>query len=166
MFTAMASGIVVAGHGVASGRSSDPRFPGGTIALQVPVFLDRGVDLTDLLGASPFLGTINVDMSPAAPSVIAPEIAVPAVTWSTRVPPENFWLFRAGIAHAAHLYPALIYMPDPATKPDHVQPATVIEIIAPWVPALVVGDTLGVATDQSRLRFDAAIRSRAGRPPS
>ena len=32
------SGKIVKGHGVASGRARDPRFPEGTLALQWPIF--------------------------------------------------------------------------------------------------------------------------------
>ena len=38
-------GVVVRGHGVASGRAGDPRFPHGTVAMQIPFFRERGLDL-------------------------------------------------------------------------------------------------------------------------
>ena len=36
------SGQIVEGHGVASGRAGDPRFPEGTLALQWPIFEKNG----------------------------------------------------------------------------------------------------------------------------
>ena len=41
-----AKGVVVAGHGVASGRASDSPFAAGTIELQAPHFRARGLDRT------------------------------------------------------------------------------------------------------------------------
>ena len=38
-------GVLVGGHRVASGPNQDPRFPGGTLAMQLPHFLRHGVDL-------------------------------------------------------------------------------------------------------------------------
>ncbi len=53
-----AAGVVVSGHGAASGRGSR-RYPDGTLALQIPIFAELGLDLSDA-----FPGTINVDTSP------------------------------------------------------------------------------------------------------
>ena len=148
-----ARGIVVAGHGVASGRRPDPRFPSGSIALQAPLFRARGVDLAELLGAEPMMGTINLDVSPLAPTVIQPEIVLPGIVWSSHMPPENFWLFRARLTHADRTYRAVIYMPDPATKPAHFQPARVVEIVAAPVPGLDRGDAVDLAADAAFVRF-------------
>ena len=155
-YKARVSGIVVAGHGVASGQCGDPRFPAGTVAMQAPVFRTRGVDLDALLGAEAFLGTINVDVSPAKPLRIGAEIELTAVAWSPEMPPENFSLLHATIKHAGTLYPALIYMPDPATKPEHFQPASVIELIAPRVPELAGGDVVEVIANLSHIMFEHA----------
>jgi hypothetical protein len=38
-------GTIQKGHGVASGKSGDPRFPEGTIAMQTPFFSDLGLKL-------------------------------------------------------------------------------------------------------------------------
>ena len=50
-----AVGLICQGHGVASGKKPDLRFPDGTIALQYPLFADRGLDLN-----SYFKGTVNI----------------------------------------------------------------------------------------------------------
>jgi hypothetical protein len=148
-----ACGVVVSGHGVASGAAADPRFPRGTIAMQAPLFRARGVDLAALIGAEPVMGTINVDLTPAAPCVLAPEIELRAVKWSPAVPPENFWLFRAEIDYAHRTHKALIYMPDPTTKPEHHQPSGVVEIIAPRLEELRVEKTVVITADATFIRF-------------
>ena len=153
MSDASVSGIVVAGHGVASGRCPDPRFPSGSIALQAPLFRERGVDLAVIVGGDPVLGTINIDLSPLTPAVAEPEILVPGVTWSNHMPTENFWLFRARLRHAGEMYRAVIYMPDPATKPAHFQPARVVEVIAARVSGLNAGDYVDLAADPAFIRF-------------
>ena len=55
---AAAPGIVVRGHGAASGRGSD-RYPEGTLAAQIPIFAGLGLDLSDM-----YRGTLNVDVAP------------------------------------------------------------------------------------------------------
>lgn len=158
-----ACGIVVAGHGVASGRAGDPRFPGGTIELQIPVFRARGVDFARLLRAEPFVGTINIDISSLTPEVLRPEIALADVTWSPQAPPENFWFFRIMLSHCDQRYDALIYMPDPATKPEHFQPANVIEIIAPPIMGIEVGTRVTIGVEPGFIRFVPRKRGTAHR---
>jgi hypothetical protein len=50
---------VKAGHGVASGQSSDRRFPEGTITMQKALFEERGLNLDGY-----YLGTINLGIAP------------------------------------------------------------------------------------------------------
>jgi hypothetical protein len=148
-----ACGVVVFGHGVASGAAADPRFPRGTIAMQAPLFRARGVDLAALIGAEPVMGTVNVDLTPAAPRVLVPEIELRAVRWSPTMPAENFWLFRTAIEHVQRTHSALIYMPDPATKPEHHQPSGVVEIIAPRLEGLRLGQMVVITADANFIRF-------------
>ena len=148
-----ANGVVISGYGVASGRSGDLRFPGGTIGMQEPIFRARGVSLATLLGAEPLLGTINVDVQPRKPDVIVPEIKLLDVNWSSMTPAENFWLFRATFAHAGLNYPAVIYMPDPSTKPEHFQSDGVIEIITRPIASLEPGAKVAILTCGSYIKF-------------
>ena len=53
------SGKIVKGHGVASGRARDPRFPEGTLALQWPIFEINGLNLDGYYRA-----TINISVFP------------------------------------------------------------------------------------------------------
>ncbi len=66
---AIVKGTVVKGHRVASEESRDPRYPHGTIAMQVPKFMQLGLDLLGF-----HKGTVNVSVSPLQFKVIKPVI--------------------------------------------------------------------------------------------
>jgi len=122
------AGVVVAGHGVASGASGDPRFPSGTIACQVAPFLALGVDLRPFHPA-----TLNV--ATARPiSLTQPDHRLRGVRWHDQRPPEDFTLLHARLRTAAgDEADVMLYVPDPATKPEHHQPPQVVEVLAPWL---------------------------------
>ncbi len=131
-------GVVVAGHGVASGRSGDPRFPGGTLAAQIPLFRDRSLDL------SPFYpGTINVTIRPRGFTPRKAFRTLRDVDWCEGVPPEDFSFFRCriSIAHGTEekWEDGLVYYPHPETKPDHFQDPSVLEILAPRLRGICPG---------------------------
>jgi hypothetical protein len=130
-------GIVVAGHGVASGRSGDRRFPGGTIAMQVPYFRERGIDLS---GYWP--GTLNVDLAPIAPSPVRP-IFDGRIAWHPGFD-ERFVLMPIELEFKGARYAGLWYYPHPETKTEHFQRPTVVELLLPWIEGLGVGDTVRV----------------------
>ena len=69
--THQATGVVVAGHGVASGRAADSPFAAGTIELQAPHFAALGLDL------SPFvMATVNLDLAPLLPGITAETLLI------------------------------------------------------------------------------------------
>lgn len=143
------SGVVVAGHGVASGRSGDPRFPGGTIALQRPHFAARGLDLS---GFHP--GTVNVSIAPLRWEVVRADHTFRDVRWTDTQPAEDFSFVAIGLQDpTGRRHDALVYHPHPDTKPDHVQPDDVVEVLAPKIPDLAVGDPVRLYVDPSRLRI-------------
>lgn len=121
-------GRVVTGHGVASGRAGDPRFPDGTLALQWPHF----AALDDLPLDRLHRATINVDTTPRRVEVVAPWWTVRGVRWHDEVPAEDFSFVpcRAAIG-AGPAADGLLYLPHPDTKPDHHQPANVVELLLP-----------------------------------
>lgn len=141
------AGVVVAGHGVASGRSGDPRFPGGTIALQRPHFAARGLDLSGFHPA-----TVNVSMAPARWELVRADHTFRDVRWSPTQPPEDFSFVAVVLVDAdGQFHDALVYRPHPDTKPEHVQPADVVEVLASRIPDLAVGDQVALLVDPSRL---------------
>lgn len=134
-------GVVVRGHGVASGRSGDPRFPGGTIAMQRPVFLRLGLDLRGF-----FPGTVNVDVTPWSFRPGPDALRLERVAWHPDAPPETFSFARAALVRRGRRHRALVYWPHPETKPEHFQPPGVVEILAVRVPGLEPGDAVQIET--------------------
>lgn len=117
-------GKVVPGHGVASGKGNDPRYPQGTLALQKPFFKERGLDLEQF-----YRGTINVDISPAIFVIKKGRYFFESINWSPHIPAENFYFFDVVVQKNNRRYKGLIYMPDPATKTDHMQNPSVLEVL-------------------------------------
>ena len=143
------SARVVRGHQVASGRNGDPRFPGGTLRMQAPHFLARGLDLT------PFhLGTLNVSIAPARYRVLRPRLTFRTVQWHPTEPPEDFSFFDCRLLRAAAPVQGLIYYPHPDTKPAHFQSADVLELLLPSTDGLDVGADLRLSVDPDQMRFE------------
>lgn len=128
-------GVVVAGHGAASGASGS--YPGGTLALQIPHFLARGLDLRGY-----HLGTINVDISPLRFVPRRPAITVRDVAWTDRIPPEDFSFFPCELEHAGVRHDGLVYYPHPETKVEHFQNESIVEVLSDHLAGLAVGDTV------------------------
>ena len=140
----------VCGHGVASGKNPDSRFPHGTLALQIPFFEKLGLDLSIY-----HQGTINLDLGKRSIELISPLYSFASVKWSEYLPAENFSFF------AAHLLPqgqksgidALLYWPHPSTKPEFHQPSGVYEFIAPWVESLRLGQIVFLQSINNSFRI-------------
>ena len=135
-----AEGMVVRGYRVASGLAADARFPEGTIAPQLPMFLQRVPGFEAYLGGAAFPGTVNVRIPGARIAILAPEIMLEGVRWTDSFPPERFFLSRAELVREGVVTPAFLYIPDPATKPDHHQSRDIVELLAPRIGGLAYGD--------------------------
>ena len=127
-------GKVIAGYGVASGKGKDPRYPNGTLMLQLPYFKEKGLDLS-----SYFRGTINIDISPYTFIIKKPTYYITDIDWSKHIPPENFYFFEVTLLFKEKKYNGLIYMPDPKTKTDHNQINTMLEVIMPHIEGIENG---------------------------
>lgn len=138
------TGTVVAGHGVASGRAGP--FPGGSIRAQRPHFAAAGVDLDGY-----YPGTINLSIAPARLALIRPTHTVRDVAWWPDVPPETFSFAPCIVAGPGGPVAGLLYRPHPETKPDHFQPPTIVEILAPWIPGIAPGAHLTLEVDAERV---------------
>lgn len=148
--TRWAKGVVVAGHGVASGRAHDSPFPAGTIALQAPHFAARGLDLTPFV-----MATVNVDLAPLRLAPRAPRWTFAHVAWTEVHGPETFSFVECLARRGEEGYEGLVYLPHPETKPMHHQPSTVVELLLPPLPGLGTGETLAVAVPDDQAYIGA-----------
>lgn len=125
------------GHMVASGKSTkDSRFPEGTIKMQLPFFKECGLDFDEYFGGDFVCGTLNLSIDPQTVKIEKPEFFFREIKWTALFPAENFFMSKAEIVFNEKTYRALLYIPDPSTKPDHFQAPSIIEVIAQRIPDL------------------------------
>lgn len=103
-------GEIQSGHGAASGKAKDERYPEGNLKQQFKYFLERGLDLSHY-----FMGTINLDISPYSYEIKKPKYFIKDIDWSDYIPPENFYFFDVSLYFQDKIYEGLVYMPDPST---------------------------------------------------
>jgi hypothetical protein len=127
----------IAGYGVASGRAADSPYPAGTIALQAPLFLAQGMDLSPY-----FPATLNVDLAPHTPPPPLP-VFDGRLRWFGELE-ERFLLTPIALRHAGIVHEGLWYYPHPETKPAHFQRPTVVELLLPWIEGLAADARLDV----------------------
>ena len=146
--TMKVNAVICKGHGVASGKAKDPRYPNGTIKAQYEHFLEKGLDLGQY-----FLGTINLDIAPHFFKVKKPKYFLENVNWSKYIPPENFYFFDVSLHLKNVTYKGLIYMPDPLTKAEHFQNPTILELLLPKIDGLTYGDVVMVDVDDEQIEL-------------
>ena len=132
-------GEIKSGHGVASGKGNDDRYPEGTLKEQSKHFLERGLDLSNY-----FMGTINLDIAPCSYEIKMPKYFFEQIDWSEFIPPENFYFFDVSLYYNDKTYEGLVYMPDPKTKEDHYQKPTILELILPKIVGLEYGISVDI----------------------
>jgi hypothetical protein len=157
------------GYRVASGQAlagADQRFneDGGTIHLQIPEFKKRGLDFDEyfegLPGKAYVVGTLGCDISPYVMHILRPEYHFVDVRWTEKfdhdIPgfKENFFLSPAAVEFAGSGFKALLYIPDPATKPDHFHPPSTIEVIAQKIPNVTYGDRVILSFNPAAIRLE------------
>ncbi len=133
------AGRVVPGHGVASGKADDPRFPDGTLSMQQPFFLERGLDVSRFHG-----GTLNVSIKPRRYRIKKSAFTFRKVKWSPDLPEEDFSFFNCRLAKDRDEEPAegMIYFPHPETKPEFFQDSSTLEVLAPFLPGINTGQEI------------------------
>ena len=143
------AGVVVTGYGVASGRSygADEQ---GTIARQIPHFQKLGLDLTAYHPA-----TINVSIAPRELTIHSPEFIFRQVAWTEDHGPEDFSFSRCKLEVAATQYTAWLYYPHPETKPGHLHPPTLAEIISPFIGGIAPGSRIQLLLDPTEVRVSS-----------
>lgn len=168
--------VIVRGHGVASCANPHSPYPAGTIAMQLPHFAARGLALTGIHPA-----TVNVDIAPHRYAIRRPAHTVHDVRWTDLHGPETFSFLRCrlttvaangrvtangtadsggssassdscgslGVVHAD----GWVYYPHPETKPMHEQPASVLEILMPYLAGLAYGDAVVLNLDPDEIEL-------------
>jgi hypothetical protein len=132
-------GLVVRGHGVASGQGGSP-YPQGTISMQAPFFRQRGLDLAPFVPA-----TINVSIAPATFRIVSPAHLLVQVAWTDLHQPEDFSFVRCRLSVGGATHSGLVYYPHPETKERHHQDAAVLELLMPPIAGLAYGDPVTLA---------------------
>jgi hypothetical protein len=149
------SACIARGHQVASGTNGNPKFPGGTLQMQAPFFRSLGLDLSVY-----HLGTLNVNISPSRYRVVAPRLTLPQVKWHPLDPAEDFSFFDVRlIGLDSTIVNGLIYYPHPETKPTHLQPPDMLELLLPFVPNLAYGSKIQLEVPMSQMVIDAGPSS-------
>ena len=149
-FHTSAKAVVTQGHGIASGKTPDSRFPKGTLAMQASFFKDLGMNLSEF-----FRGTLNLSVHPYSYRLGTPLYSYPQVKWTPCLPPENFSFYPCGIRliEEEDYTEALVYWPHPSTKPEFHQDPHVLEILAPRIPSVRYGKEMEIRGHSSSLSF-------------
>ena len=145
----MTPATIVQGHRVASGLNGNPRFPGGTIRMQLPFFAALGLDL----GAF-YPGTLNVSIAPLSYRVVTPRHTFLELKWHPEDPAEDF-SFIDVVVHRDGKKPVSgwIYFPHPETKPTHFQKSDVLELLLPWTEGLDYGTQIELDVPPEQMVF-------------
>lgn len=121
------TGIVVAGHRVASGPSKD--YPYSSLERQKPIFKERGLDLERF-----FQGTLNISIAPRRFEMVRPAYTFRQVAWTDLHPPEDFSFSPCKVHFRGSEYDGFVYYPHPETKIRNFQNPALIEVITEWIP--------------------------------
>jgi hypothetical protein len=145
-------GRLVEGHRVASGLNGNPRFPGGTLRMQIPHFLALGLDLRSF-----HLGTLNVSIAPLCYRVVKARHTFTNVKWHPTEPAEDFSFFDVRVIRPDESPIAgFIYFPHPDTKPEHFQQPDVLELLLPFVKGLHYGMELSLEIPTTQMVIESS----------
>lgn len=147
----MIPATIVQGHRVASGLNGNPRFPGGTLRMQLPFFAELGLDLSAF-----YPGTLNVSIAPLSYRVVQPRHTFRALKWHPEDLAEDFSFFDVTV-HRDDGEPVRgwIYHPHPDTKPVHFQKPDVLELLLPWTEGLSYGTKIRLEVPVEQMMIEA-----------
>lgn len=146
MPTRTVRGRIVPGLRAASGRSRGS-LP-GTIALQLPHFRVSLPGFDRFFDGPVHRGTLNVAISGRAVEVGDPPIHLTDVAWEIV---ENFYLAPCVLGFRGDDYRGLIYIPDPATKPDGLPTGHVIEVLTSRIPFIRYGSRVELTFERGAI---------------
>ena len=140
------NGVIVQGHGIASGKAQDSPYPKGSLAMQAEYFKKGGLNLS-----SHYLGTLNVDITPLKWEPKAADYIFKNVEWTTVIPAEHFSFLKCDLNFEGKWYDALTYYPHPVTKITHFQNPGVMEVITKKIPGLGYGKEVEIKIDTEKI---------------
>ncbi len=123
---------------MASGDTTESEYyPFGTIELQIPKFIERGLDLSRYYPA-----TLNILIEPRTFEMKKPEFTFKDVAWITpdKHPPEHFSFSRCKVIFRNRSYDGWVYYPHPETKKRHEHKSNLIEVIAEKIDGIDYDD--------------------------
>ena len=142
-------GTILQGYRVASGMTNTSPYPQGTLEMQLPHFLERGMDLRPY-----FRGTLNVLIAPHQFRLVKPEITLLQVPWTDAHGPETFSFSRCQLTWCDVTYEGWVYYPHPETKPMHFQEPDRLEILMPKIEGIRYGDRVQLAVLADEIAID------------
>ncbi len=140
-------GIVVQGYRVASHKSTD--YPYGTIDKQKPFFSKLGLDLERF-----YSGTLNISIAPLTFVMKHPGYTFRQVEWTDLHPPEDFSFSHCQVIFKGQEYEGYVYFPHPETKKRHFENASILEVLAVFIPDLHYGDTVEVELNAGEVEIE------------
>jgi len=141
-------GLVCRGYQIASGKAPDSPYPGGSIALQIPIFKQLGLNLENFYPA-----TLNLNISPYRFKITRADYEFNQVEWIDTIAGENFSFLACQIMWQERNYPGFVYYPHPETKPDHIHENNRVEIITEWIPDIRYGNRVTLIVDNSQVKL-------------
>ena len=135
------------GYRVASGPSE--AYPDyGSIEKQKPYFKKLGLNLDGV-----FNGTLNFSIAPHEFSLVNPRYTFKAVKWTELTNAEDFSFSECRENLQGQEYVGWVYYPDPATKKEHFQSASTIEVLAPIIPDIQYGDQVEISLNSTEIKI-------------
>ena len=144
------AGVVVDGHGVASGKSTRSPFPKGTIEMQIPVFQRLGLDLSWAYPA-----TLNISVAPKQLRITRPWRVFFDVQWFEDWPPESFSFSTCAVEYGDTRHRAVIYYPHEETRTDHFQEPSIVEVLASHIPDIKTGSKVTLWVDPTQVTVES-----------
>lgn len=144
-------GIVQSGHQVASGFAKNSPYSQGTIAMQLPFFLDLGLDLREF-----FQGTLNISIAPYNFKITKPQYTFEGVKWHPDYDEETFSFSPCQVVYQDSSYQGWVYYPHPETKIGHFQDKSVVEVLAPKISNLNYGSSLILKVNPQQIQITSA----------
>lgn len=141
-------GVVTEGWRIASGLSNENPFGGSPVRMQIPLFLERGLDLSMC-----YPGTLNVSIAPKIRTVLVTEPNYPAIKWHPERWAEDFFMFECEVWFRGTCYKGWVYYPDPSKK-KRVHPRDTFEILAPPISGIAYGDSVVLVVNANEIRIE------------